>query len=70
MKYRGIIYRRHCILININMRCIEMGSSVLLNMCLCQININMRCIEMNIARAKAIEQEKININMRCIEILT
>ena len=37
-------------MININMRCIEMGSSVLLNMCLCQININMRCIEITISK--------------------
>ena len=50
------------------MRCIEMGSSVLLNMCLCQININMRCIEINPDYDNKWFFAWININMRCIEM--
>ena len=39
------IYTVHCILININMRCIEIEVKIVTVSDLIKININMRCIE-------------------------
>ena len=58
-----------CILININMRCIEMKASHIRMKEEGQININMRCIEILLVRHFDCINRMININMRCIEII-
>ena len=56
-----------CVVINSNMRCIEIVVHTTDMQVLFLINSNMRCIEM-IHDYRMDLQEKINSNMRCIEI--
>ena len=56
------------VLININMRCIEMQFIDVFMEKVKLININMRCIEMKEGAEIMRDWIKININMRCIEI--
>ena len=68
MKYKGGVDYKVPIMININMRCIEMYPKLLGDAVTATININMRCIE--ILQAVAVQNcgYAININMRCIEM--
>ena len=56
------------IVININMRCIEIKFIKELFVMIMKININMRCIEIVQSVQDMKKVIRININMRCIEI--
>ena len=61
--------KKNLILININMRCIEMTNDSGKWQINVTININMRCIEMCNHGGDRRPLDTININMRCIEIV-
>ena len=68
MKCPAVAVEPELIVINRNMRCIEIARVLKSSGRTAWINRNMRCIEMFVDAKKQIIKEMINRNMRCIEI--